>query len=239
MYYLKSRFYDPETGRFVSADDVDTLSTEHEDFSQYNLYAYCFNNPVNRTDEDGTWPKWAKKVAIGVAVIAVAAAVTVATGGAGAGVAGYIAAGALKGAVIGGAIGAATGAVGGAVSHRISTGSWKGAGKAALNGAATGFMTGAVAGAVTGGASGYAKYKNFGIEKVGKIKSSSHPKEHTYGVKYHYNRVKSHNKRVVNSFELHRPHNNRHNKWHWQLNRWKKNKSKPLSHWRIWGKRWR
>ena len=28
LYYLKSRFYDPETGRFVSADDVDVLDVE-------------------------------------------------------------------------------------------------------------------------------------------------------------------------------------------------------------------
>jgi len=25
------------------------------------LFAYCFNNPINMTDEDGHWPKWATK----------------------------------------------------------------------------------------------------------------------------------------------------------------------------------
>ena len=24
----------------------------------YNLYAYCFNNPVNMKDSDGNWPEW-------------------------------------------------------------------------------------------------------------------------------------------------------------------------------------
>jgi hypothetical protein len=118
-----------------------------------NLFAYCFNNPVNMTDEDGQWPSWATKVAIGVGVIALCAVITVATGGAGAGVAGFIAAGALKGAIIGAASGAVIGAGTGAVGHRISTGSWKGAGTAALNGGANGFMTGAISGAITGAAS--------------------------------------------------------------------------------------
>ena len=28
----------------------------------YNLFAYCFNNPVNLTDSEGNWPKWVKGV---------------------------------------------------------------------------------------------------------------------------------------------------------------------------------
>ena len=27
----------------------------------YNLFAYCFNNPVNLTDPSGNWPKWVEK----------------------------------------------------------------------------------------------------------------------------------------------------------------------------------
>lgn len=107
------------------------------------------------SDEDGNWPKWATKVLIGVAVIAVCAAVTVATAGAATGplVAAVhcVALGALKGAVIGSAIGAATGAAKGAVKHRVQNKTWKGAGKAALEEGATGFMTGAITGAITGG----------------------------------------------------------------------------------------
>lgn len=152
LFYVGSRYYDPEIGRFINADDVDILDGGNDHMLENNLFAYCFNNPVNMTDEDGQWPKWATKVLIGVAVIAAVAVVTVATGGAGAGVAGFIAAGALKGAVIGAASGAVIGGGLGAVSHRVSTGSWKGAGNAALNGAADGFMTGAISGAITGGA---------------------------------------------------------------------------------------
>lgn len=113
------------------------------------MFAYGFNNPVNMKDPDGNWPKWAKKVLIGVAVIAAAAVVTVATGGTG--LVGCIAAGALKGAVIGGAIGAAVGGTKAALKHRKRTGSWKGAATAARDGAADGFMWGTITGAITGG----------------------------------------------------------------------------------------
>ena len=152
FYYLQSRYYDPAMGRFINADDVNMLN-DSEELLGYNLYTYCINNPVNLTDDTGTLPKWAKKLIVGVAVIAACAIVTVATGGAGAGVAGFIASGALKGAVIGAATGATVGAVTGAVTHRVSTGSWEGAGMAALESAADGFMTGAISGAVTGAAS--------------------------------------------------------------------------------------
>ena len=153
LYYLNSRYYSPELCRFLNADSV--VSGTGESVQGYNMFAYGFNNPVNLSDEDGNWPKWATKVLIGVAVIAVCAAVTVATAGAATGplVAAVhcVAVGALKGAVIGAAVGAATGAAKGAVTHRIRNKTWKGAGKAALEEGATGFMTGAITGAITGG----------------------------------------------------------------------------------------
>lgn len=151
MYYLQSRYYDPEIGRFINADDAGTLGANGEILS-YNLFAYCLNNPVNRTDDGGNL-SWLGKIAIGVAVIAVAAVVTVATAGAAAPAMVALhcaAAGALQGAAIGAATGAVSGAAIGAVSHRIKTGSWEGAGRAALEGAADGFMTGAISGAITG-----------------------------------------------------------------------------------------
>ena len=48
MYYLQSRYYDSNTGRFINADSilVDSLLG-------YNLFAYCDNNPVNRVDPTG------------------------------------------------------------------------------------------------------------------------------------------------------------------------------------------
>ena len=49
-YYLQSRYYDVEVGRFLNADDVNyqgnqALST--------NLFTYCLNNPVKDADVNG------------------------------------------------------------------------------------------------------------------------------------------------------------------------------------------
>ena len=56
IYYLNSRYYDSRTGRFISADNV--MSNAGGTLMGYNLYAYCFNNPVNQFDASGSWPKW-------------------------------------------------------------------------------------------------------------------------------------------------------------------------------------
>ena len=50
FYYLQSRYYNPEVGRFISADVY--LSTG-QGVLGHNSYAYCLNNPVNLTDEFG------------------------------------------------------------------------------------------------------------------------------------------------------------------------------------------
>ena len=52
-YYLNSRYYDPVTGRFLNADGV--LSGIGGNVRGYNLYAYCFNNPVMYSDPNGNW----------------------------------------------------------------------------------------------------------------------------------------------------------------------------------------
>ena len=181
LYYLNSRYYDPVVGRFVNADTIEILDGGNDHLLENNLFAYCFNNPVNMVDEEGTWPSWATKVLIGVAVIAVCAVVTVATGGTGAGVAGFIAAGALKGAVVGGATGAVFGA--GAIGHRTSTGSWRGAGKAALDGGASGFMSGAITGAATGALSSTSK-----VLQASRSWSSGTFKSPVKSMDYHYKR---------------------------------------------------
>lgn len=56
LYYLQSRYYDPQVGRFINADSV--VAGVGGDIHGYNLYAYCFNNPVNMSDPSGHWPKW-------------------------------------------------------------------------------------------------------------------------------------------------------------------------------------
>ena len=57
-YYLNSRYYDPTTGRFLNADN--RISGAGGDIRGYNLFSYCFNNPVNMSDQDGNWPQWFK-----------------------------------------------------------------------------------------------------------------------------------------------------------------------------------
>ena len=51
LYYLQSRYYDPEVGRFINADDIDYI--EPETLMGCNLYAYCGNNPVMYVDPSG------------------------------------------------------------------------------------------------------------------------------------------------------------------------------------------
>ena len=135
----------------MNADEPDVLSTSYHNPNQYNLFAYCNNNPVNDFDDDGNL-SWLAKVAIGTAVIAAVGILTVATAGTGTALACF-AVGALKGAALGAAMGAASGAATGAVTHRLSTGSWEGSGQAALEGAADGYMMGAITGAISGGLS--------------------------------------------------------------------------------------
>ena len=55
-YYLQSRYYDPGIGRFINADGQ--MPSVGGDIRGYNLFAYCFNNPVNMDDPTGNWPKW-------------------------------------------------------------------------------------------------------------------------------------------------------------------------------------
>lgn len=52
LYYLQSRYYDPETGRFLNADDVNYIGYSGEQLS-YNAFAYCENNAVCRVDISG------------------------------------------------------------------------------------------------------------------------------------------------------------------------------------------
>ena len=66
LYYLNSRYYDPDTGRFISAD-----GQLNEGVLGYNMFAYCENNPVNGSDPDGDMVWWAA-AALGGAAFEVA-----------------------------------------------------------------------------------------------------------------------------------------------------------------------
>ncbi len=51
LYYLMTRYYDPDTGRFISPDSIEYL--DPSTIGGLNLYAYCGNDPINRYDPTG------------------------------------------------------------------------------------------------------------------------------------------------------------------------------------------
>lgn len=56
MYYLQSRYYDPELCRFISADSFNFIKSTSA--ISVNAYAYCGNNPLIFSDSTGcdfTW----------------------------------------------------------------------------------------------------------------------------------------------------------------------------------------
>ena len=142
LYYLNSRFYDPNVGRFLNADGIDFLGTD-EGLLSYNLFAYCLNEPVNRTDDSGNLSikNWIK-IGVGAIALGAAIALTVATGGGAAAV----------------AIGVAKVVGSVALSTAVSAGAGylKNGKQGAIDGACNGFMLGSLS-ALGGAAFKYAK----------------------------------------------------------------------------------
>ncbi len=59
LYYLRSRYYDPVTGRFLNADIYcDTQSN----ILGTNMFTYCNNNFINQIDPKGTDAIWLQDV---------------------------------------------------------------------------------------------------------------------------------------------------------------------------------
>ena len=52
LYYLQSRFYDPNVGRFVNGDDIETIGYD-ADVLLPNTFIYCKNDITNTSDESG------------------------------------------------------------------------------------------------------------------------------------------------------------------------------------------
>lgn len=87
FYYLKSRYYDPQTCRFISMDSLDYLNPER--VNGLNLWIYCFDNPVCCLDPTG-------RVVITLSAILWAAVI-----------------GLVAGAIVGGAVGGISAAANG------------------------------------------------------------------------------------------------------------------------------
>lgn len=70
MYYLKSRYYDPIVGRFISMDKY--VSTDQGVLGN-NMFVYCLNNPVKYTDYTGAIAVVDDMAIWGIALVAFAA----------------------------------------------------------------------------------------------------------------------------------------------------------------------
>ncbi|WBW97429.1 RHS repeat-associated core domain-containing protein [Oceanirhabdus sp. W0125-5] len=64
LYYLQSRYYNPEWGRFINGDVK----------FEGNLFIYCDNNPINKYDPSGHIPVWLATSLISGAIGAVVSA---------------------------------------------------------------------------------------------------------------------------------------------------------------------
>ncbi|MGI6014415.1 MAG: RHS repeat-associated core domain-containing protein [Oscillospiraceae bacterium] len=54
FYYVGGRYYDPMLCRFINADNASLTTINPDGFTDKNLFAYCDNDPVNRTDDGGS-----------------------------------------------------------------------------------------------------------------------------------------------------------------------------------------
>ena len=52
-YYLQSRYYDPEIGRFINPDNISLASGSLKSVVNKNMYAYCDNSPIICEDTEG------------------------------------------------------------------------------------------------------------------------------------------------------------------------------------------
>ena len=157
LYYLNSRYYNPEWRRFISPDAAAYL--DPESVNGLNLYAYCGNDPLNFVDPSGHAPEWLQGLAIGLAAVGavlVIGAVTALTMGVGTTIITTTMAGAvIHGAAVGTLIGAGIGTVvGGIVGGAVSDWSCE----RILIGMGIGLGAGAIIGAIAGGGVGAFQY---------------------------------------------------------------------------------
>ena len=65
-YYLQSRYYNPEVGRFLNSDSI---SDSGAGVLGFNTFIYCANNPVNATDPSGHFVISAFLAKIGISAL--------------------------------------------------------------------------------------------------------------------------------------------------------------------------
>ena len=189
LYYLKTRYYDPVVGRFITIDDVSYLAPDT--INGLNLYAYCGNNPVMRVDHEGTswwsdfWNSTIGKIVGTVLVVVAVAAVSILTAGVGTAISGALGGGFVA-SILGGAVGGAiSGAVIGAgfsiVTQGLTNGygniDWSQVGTATIKGLISGAITGAVFGFIGASVRGIkilnASRKGLVIGKMGNFESAA------------------------------------------------------------------
>ncbi len=173
LYFYGARYYDPEIGRFISAD---TIVQAPYDPQSLNRYSYCRNNPINYVDPSGHF-FWFVIAAIAISATIGGVSAAINGGSIGMGIfmgalggvlvgAGGVAASALWGpawAFVGASVGGAAsgaanaavfggnigyGALTGAIGAGVGCGVGYGVGKVA------GLFWGAIAGGLSGGVAG-------------------------------------------------------------------------------------
>ena len=177
LYYLGSRYYNPETGRFINADSINLITaTPNSATWDKNLFSYCDNNPIIRADSAGGF--W--HIVVGAAggallsgVVQIACNVIEGkslTSGLGLALLAGAASGALTASgvgVIGSAIGSGIISAGSSLASQISDGGLENVnfGEVLLDGAVgvgCGIISGAGASSVASGAGGQTQMINLG-----------------------------------------------------------------------------
>ena len=142
LYYLNSRYYAPQIGRFINVDDIGVLNDTKGILNGLNLFVYCNNNPIMNTDRNGA--SWLSDLfydiknfilGIGQIILGTIGSIGMVIGG----LALTIGSGGLLGGVGSALIGAGIGGFIGGIQSSINGGSF-------ING----YIGGVISGAITG-----------------------------------------------------------------------------------------
>ncbi len=156
LYNYNARLYDPELGRFISAD---SMVPEPGNLQAFNRYSYCVNNPLVYTDPSGHFAWFA--VVVGAIIGALVAGIqsdwnpqAMAVGG-------------IIGGISGGVFSGVEGVVAGVIKGCITNVTVAGAVSGAAGGAAAGAVAGGLGAAYYGGDIGDAMLRGSAIGAVG------------------------------------------------------------------------